>query len=296
MTQAPDPFRPLRGTKTVLLHTFKRDGSPVATPVSIAFDGDRVFFRTYDKAGKAKRLRRDPRVAVAPSTFRGTVTGPPINGQARLLAPQEAARAATALGRRHPVLQGRMVPLAHRVMRYRTLHYELLASMGSAHPVSTPEATTPMHAFKAAIASAREKGRADDLIALLAEDVIFRSPIVHTPYSGRNKVAPLLHAVVKVFDEFEFTRSLVSSASRDQAHVFRARLGDRELEGCDFIHTNDAGLIDEFFVMVRPISGAMALAEAMKQQLARDPEDSSAQSRISMWWTKCQNLAGLVAL
>ena len=47
----------LRQTKTILLTTYKRSGDPVATPVSIAFADDRAFFRTYDKAGKAKRLR-----------------------------------------------------------------------------------------------------------------------------------------------------------------------------------------------------------------------------------------------
>ena len=40
----------LTGAKTVLLRTFKRDGTPVPTPVSIAFDGDRAFFRSYDQA------------------------------------------------------------------------------------------------------------------------------------------------------------------------------------------------------------------------------------------------------
>jgi hypothetical protein len=49
--------------------------------------------------------------------------------------------------------------------------------------------------------------------------------------------------------------------------VFRARVGDREVEGCDFLHVNDAGLVDEFFVMIRPLSGALALAEAMRAQL-----------------------------
>ena len=49
--------------------------------------------------------------------------------------------------------------------------------------------------------------------------------------------------------------------------MFRARVGDRELEGCDFLHTDESGLIDEFCVMVRPLSGALALAEAKKAEL-----------------------------
>ena len=66
---------PLRQTKTVLLTTYKRDGTAVATPVSIAFAGDRAFFRTYDKAWKAKRLRHNQNVEVAPSTGGGKATG-----------------------------------------------------------------------------------------------------------------------------------------------------------------------------------------------------------------------------
>jgi PPOX class probable F420-dependent enzyme len=69
---------PLRQTKTILLTTFRRDGTPVATPVSIAFDGDRAFFRTWNTAHKAKRLRNNPTVEVAPSTLRGEPTRPAI--------------------------------------------------------------------------------------------------------------------------------------------------------------------------------------------------------------------------
>jgi PPOX class probable F420-dependent enzyme len=131
MTSAAEHFASLRRTKTMLLTTYKRDGTAVATPVSIAVDGDRVFFRSYDKAWKTRRMRRNPRVEVAPSTFRGTVTGPSITAEARLLDPGEAQVAARALARRHPVLQRVLVPIAHRVMRYRTMHYELTLPEGA---------------------------------------------------------------------------------------------------------------------------------------------------------------------
>ena len=112
-------------TKTILLTTYKRDGSPVATPVSIAFAGDRAVFRSYDKAWKTKRLRNNPQVEYAPSTPRGKVTGPAVPARATLLTGDEARAAARALARRHLVLQGVLVPLAHRLLGYRTLHYEL---------------------------------------------------------------------------------------------------------------------------------------------------------------------------
>ena len=117
---------PLRNTKTILLTTYKKDGAPVATPVSIAFDGERAFFRSYDKAWKTKRLRRNPVVEAAPATLRGQPTGPAIRARAILLDGDQARVAARALARRHRILQAIMVPAAHRMMRYRTLHYELL--------------------------------------------------------------------------------------------------------------------------------------------------------------------------
>jgi PPOX class probable F420-dependent enzyme len=117
----------LKDTKTVLLRTYKRDGTAVPTPVSIAFEGDRAFFRSYDKAWKTKRLRNDPRVEVAPSTLRGKVTGETVAAQAALLADTDADTAARALAHRHPVLQGVLVPAAHRLLGYETMHYELTA-------------------------------------------------------------------------------------------------------------------------------------------------------------------------
>lgn len=118
-------LEPLRRTKTIQLTTYRRDGTPVATPVSIAFDGDRAFFRTWHTAGKAKRLRNDTRVEVVPATFRGEPTGPAIAAEATLLDGADARRAARALGGRHRLLQAILVPLGHRLMGVRTLHYEL---------------------------------------------------------------------------------------------------------------------------------------------------------------------------
>ena len=123
-------FGPVRDVKTILLTTYKRDGTAVGTPVSIAFDGDRAFFRSYDKAWKTKRLRRDPRVRVAPSTVRGKPTGPAIQARATLLDGEQARVAARALARRHRVLQAVLVPTMHRVMRYQTMHYELEPDRG----------------------------------------------------------------------------------------------------------------------------------------------------------------------
>jgi PPOX class probable F420-dependent enzyme len=129
----------LSSTKTILLTTYRRDGTPAATPVSIAFDGDRAYFRSYHKAWKTKRLARNPQVEAAPSTFRGKRTGLAVRGEAHLLTSDQARTAARALARRHRVLQGILVPLAHRLMRYRTMHYELVPSCMTERPRRSPD-------------------------------------------------------------------------------------------------------------------------------------------------------------
>jgi PPOX class probable F420-dependent enzyme len=115
----------LAESKTVLLETRKRDGTWVGTPVSLAVLDGRAYFRTYSSAGKAKRLRNFPEVRVGSCSFLGKPNGEAFAGQARLLGSEEAATARVVLRRRHPVLQGAAVPLAHKLMRYATLHYEL---------------------------------------------------------------------------------------------------------------------------------------------------------------------------
>jgi hypothetical protein len=120
-----------------------------------------------------------------------------------------------------------------------------------------------MHPFRAAV----EAQDFEAAVALLAEDVVFRSPVVFKPYRGRDAVAPLLFAVSRVFEDFRYEREIGAPEARDHALVFNARVGDRELHGCDFLHTNESGLIDDFFVMVRPLSATLALAEAMKVEL-----------------------------
>jgi uncharacterized protein len=123
-------FEPFRKRRTALLTTYKRDGTPVATPVTIAVDGERAFVRTWDSAWKARRMRNNPDVLVAPATVRGRPRGDAIRARSRVLDGDEARHAARALARRQPILQGVLVPLAHRLMRYRTLHYELTTLEG----------------------------------------------------------------------------------------------------------------------------------------------------------------------
>ncbi len=111
--------------KTISLRTQKRDGTWVDTPVSIVVDEDRAYVRTYDKSGKSERLRNFPEVRFAPSTLRGRPTGQELYAAARLLDVEEARKASRLLVPKYPILHGVLVPLSHKVMRRKTLHYEL---------------------------------------------------------------------------------------------------------------------------------------------------------------------------
>ena len=121
-----------------------------------------------------------------------------------------------------------------------------------------------MHPFRSAL----ESRDLDAAVALLADDVVFRSPIVFKPYRGRAAVGAILAAVSRVFEDFSYVREIGALDARDHALVFQARVGDKQIEGSDFLHADESGSIDELVVMVRPLSGALALAEAMKAQLA----------------------------
>jgi SnoaL-like domain len=120
-----------------------------------------------------------------------------------------------------------------------------------------------MHPFRAAV----EAGDHAGVVALLADDVVFQSPVVFAPYHGRDTLAAILLAVSRVFEDLHYEREIGAEGAPDHALMFKARIGNREIDGCDFLHTNVDGLIDEFTVMVRPLSAAVALAEAMKSPL-----------------------------
>jgi hypothetical protein len=107
---------------------------------------------------------------------------------------------------------------------------------------------------------------AEAMAATLAGNVVFHSPVAFRPYEGKPMVAAILRGVLRVFEDFRYVRELGGADGRDHALVFAARIGDVAVEGCDFLHLDEDGLIDEFTVMVRPMSAAQALAAAMAAQ------------------------------
>ena len=102
----------------------------------------------------------------------------------------------------------------------------------------------------------------DGIEAALAPDVRFLSPVVFSAYEGREVVATIIaEGAMKVFEDFEYVHML--EVGDVATLIFRASVGGRELDGLDLLSFDEAGLIREFKVMVRPMSGLHALADAM---------------------------------
>lgn len=127
-----------------------------------------------------------------------------------------------------------------------------------------------MKAFREAI----ESWDFDAVERLLADDVVFTSPVAFKPYPGKAITAAILRGVSRVFTDFHYLREI-----NDEPHsalIFQANVGDVTLNGCDFITVNDDGLISELTVMVRPLKAAQALAEAMGAKFDQIVKEASA--------------------
>jgi PPOX class probable F420-dependent enzyme len=120
---SPSFVATLADSWAVRLTTYRRDGTPVSTPVNLVTEGDHAFFRTYEESGKFKRLRNDPRVTIAPSDRNGIATGAAVRGTVELLHGPEDARVGRLIDAKHRIFQGFLVRTAHRLRRYTTRHF-----------------------------------------------------------------------------------------------------------------------------------------------------------------------------
>lgn len=119
-------FDPFVEQKVALLTTYRKDGTPVNTPVNVVVVEGRAYFRTYDESWKAKRLAHTPKVKIAPGTAKGEATGPAISCRTRPLEDAEIESVRQTLKDKHPIRQGLLVPAIHRLKHYKTLYYELI--------------------------------------------------------------------------------------------------------------------------------------------------------------------------
>ncbi len=102
---------------------------------------------------------------------------------------------------------------------------------------------------------------------LIHPDAVFRSPVAHTPYQGRDALVLALSTVIDVFEDFTYHREFATDDGKDVVLEFSATVGGKQLKGADFIKFDDDGLITEFEVMIRPASGLMALGEEMGKRV-----------------------------
>jgi hypothetical protein len=120
------------------------------------------------------------------------------------------------------------------------------------------DASSVAQRFRTAV----EARHVDGMLELLSPATVLNSPVTFKPYRGKEAVGLVLTAVSEVFEDFEY----VDEVEGDGVHglVFKARVGEREVQGIDLIRPDGTGKIAELTVMVRPMSGLLALAEAMK--------------------------------
>ena len=98
---------------------------------------------------------------------------------------------------------------------------------------------------------------------LFAEDIVFHSPATFHPFVGRETVTRLLGLVAETFEDFRYTDELEGGT---HALIFKAAIGGREIEGIDLLRLDEDGLIVDFTVMLRPISGLLPFAQAMGEK------------------------------
>lgn len=104
----------------------------------------------------------------------------------------------------------------------------------------------------------------DAVEALLADDVVFRSPVAFAPYPGKAITNAILRSVVEVFEDFRYVRQLQDG--REEAYVFEAKVDGLDITGCDFLTFDEEGRITEFMVMTRPLKASQALAARMAER------------------------------
>lgn len=105
--------------KYLSLTTYRRDGTPVSTPVWFAEEDGRLFVITGAHSYKAKRLRRNPAAMVAPCTARGVPQGEAIPVEVEFLAPNEHARVDRLIAKKYRIDRVLILPIYRLVMKLR---------------------------------------------------------------------------------------------------------------------------------------------------------------------------------
>ena len=107
----------------------------------------------------------------------------------------------------------------------------------------------------------------DDAIGSFAKDAVLHSPVTFKPIEGKAHIGKMLGIVAEILGDFRYTDQLESN-NGTLGLIFRARIGEREVEGIDILRFNKAGLIKDITVMMRPRSALEAFRSEMEARLA----------------------------
>ncbi len=123
-----------------------------------------------------------------------------------------------------------------------------------------------MHQFRKAV-EARDHAA---MVDALSDDIVFHSPALFNPFEGRETVSALLRILIDVLEDFHYTDDL-SADDGTTGLVFRARVGDRDIEGIDLLRHDERGKVDDFTVIIRPMTGLQAASDAVAARLDELP-------------------------
>ncbi len=113
-----------------------------------------------------------------------------------------------------------------------------------------------------------ERNAMEELDPILSDKIVFRSPVAHTPYPGRTPIKLLLKAVNTVFANFQYHRTLHTDDGTSVILEFSADIDGKSVKGIDLLRFDAEGKIEEFEVMIRPLSGLNALAKNMGEKIS----------------------------
>ena len=129
-------------------------------------------------------------------------------------------------------------------------------------------------AFRAAI----ESHDLEQLISLFREDAVLHSPITFQPFEGKTAIRRLLGIIFEVFESFRYTDELDAADGMTKILVFRTSVQGREIEGIDMVRFDEAGMVRDLTVMVRPRSGLEKLLGEVQPRLMAAMQAEAQQS------------------
>ena len=109
----------------------------------------------------------------------------------------------------------------------------------------------------------------EKLRSIIQQDAVFRSPFAFKPYEGQDALVFILTQVIETFEDFTYHREMFSENDQHAFLEFTTKIDDKTLKGIDMISFDKRGLITEFEVMIRPMSGLMALAKHMAPRMVK---------------------------